>query len=203
MVNRPARFLFSGIFLIACMTADAQEFRKFRVGFGVSYLPSDKGAAAASLEVSYRLKDNILIGFRGENAMLPNSSVHSQSLNLQYYFTGNKNFRPFVGVGAGMFRPSMMSGGCGSPGTDHVLNTETKFGFYPRIGFDFHHFSMTLDWNIASSSKSMVGNGLSPTENGYDPPHAQYLSNNYVALKLGFFIGGGKRKARRTVATDY
>ena len=201
MMVHPNRVLFFAMLLMTFYSVTAQEYKKFRAGFGLSYLQQgiDWGAAA-SFEVSYRIKDNILVGYRGESAATPSNSntISSRSLNSQYYFAGYRSFRPFVGIGAGVFRPgNSMSGGCGGPNMDHTWNVETKFGVYPRIGFDLRHLSITLDWNIAGSSKSTMGNGLSPSEHGYDPPHTVYLKNNYLSLKIGFFIGGGKKKMKR------
>jgi len=54
------------------------------------------------------------------------------------------------------------------------LQAASKFGFAPRAGFELGHFRTALEYNIAGKTGS--------------------INNNYLSIKLGFFIGGGRNK---------
>jgi hypothetical protein len=95
-------------------------------------------------------------------------------LNGQYYFNNN-NFRPFVGLGFGMFNLASTSVSVDVGGGSNVsgeIAAATKFGFYPRVGFDAGHFQLSLDYNIV------------PETNG--------IKNSYIGIRFGGFFGGGR-----------
>ena len=182
------------------VAANAQEYKKFKVGLGAGYaVPSGKGAKGgvlAYLEPSYKLQDQIQLGLRlewaalvggfsedlGSSVTLKVSSTTSYTLNGQYYFNNN-GFRPFVGAGFGMYAIkgadlTVSSGDPDGSGT-FTMDDETKFGFYPRIGFDAGHFTLSLDYNIVSAT----------TSEGSDIK----MKNSYIGIRFGGFFGGGKR----------
>lgn len=188
------------LFLVAVMlfsSANAQEYRKFKAGLALGFANSTS-VRAASLEAAYRINDRMAIGYRHETASLQSNSVYSKSVYYQIYFSGfHKKFRPFVSLGAGQFTPSTdMNGGCGTPHADRNVGIEQKIGIFTRVGFDVGHFSFSIDSNLAERSKSMVESNLQPSDAAYHDPYVQYLSNTYVAVKLGFFFGGGKKKVK-------
>ena len=191
------KIIFLGVLFLLSLEIAAQDFKKFRVGFGISYLADHPGVdAGLSWEAGYRIKDNALIGFKAESAFASGNTINSKTVFFQHYFPSSNRFRPFAGVGAGIYRPTnSMIGGC-SPGPfqTHTTNEETKFGFYPRAGFDYRHFTMTLEWNIAGTSSAIVSNDAPPTDIEYIAPHTEYMRNNYLSLKMGFFLGGGRKK---------
>jgi hypothetical protein len=174
--------------------AFAQEFRKIRVeiGFGSAfnypgYNYPRTTALLAYFDPSYRLNNKIRIGFKMEVA-LGGIVIGSYGPNFQYYFF-NKAFRPFVGLGIGFYHPGLPSNGSTGTGP-YSTDEETSFGFYPRVGFDWRHITLTVDYNIAATSKAKIH------YNGMDPMNATngHLENNYLGLKLGVFIGGGRKK---------
>jgi hypothetical protein len=172
----------------------AQDYKKFRVGLGLGYAAASGngsgGGVIVTVEPSYRVQDNLSIGLRWEAAAITRgysedlasgstidvAAIGSFTLNGQYYF-GTGDFRPFGGLGLGLYSLAAVSGNSGTGAVDAAA-AESKFGFYPRIGFDFHHFSMSADYNIIPPTKDIYGAGE--------------FKNSYFGIRLGFFIGGGK-----------
>lgn len=188
------KLLFSAIVLFMSVgMACAQTYKPFLVGLGLGYAsPSGggDGAKAGALfyfEPAYRVSDQLAIGLKGEFAVIARASLTGESadasaqgswtLNGRYYFGASK-FRPFAGVGLGLFTVTTASvdltSGAGT-------SKDSKFGFYPRVGFDYGHFSMNLEYNIVPASKIEFG-GVSLGE----------VKNSYLGVRLGFFIGGGE-----------
>lgn len=174
-----------------------REFKPFKVGIGIGYAVPGAGDGAGGgflmyLEPAYRATDQVAVGLRLEGAFTARgvegvgnndiegdaSSVVSYSLNGQYYFNNN-NVRPFIGAGVGLF--SMAATEFNSAGNNNIeaedVGAETRFGFYPRLGVDAGHFNLTLDYNI-----------VPPT----DLPGGGEVKNNYLGIRAGFSIGGGK-----------
>ena len=187
--------------VLLSVAAHAQEYKKFKVGLGAGYaVPRGKGAKGgilAYLEPSYKLQDQIQLGLRlewaalvggfsedlGSSVSLKVSSTTSYTLNGQYYFNNN-GFRPFVGAGFGMYGikgadltvtsdPDEPNGGT------ITMADETKFGFYPRIGFDAGYFTLSLDYNIVGATKT-EGSDIK-------------MKNSYIGIRFGGFFGGGKK----------
>src|SRR5690606_27365452 len=171
------------LFLVAITAAgaSAQEFKTFRVGLGAGYaMPGGKGAKAGALfylEPGYRISDQLLANLRMEWAVIARGFADEQSaevdvaamgsytLNGQYYFNNN-NFRPFAGLGLGIYSLAAVSveASAGGGSVDAVA-AKSKFGFYPRVGFDAGHFQFSLDYNIV------------PETNG--------VKNSYLGIRLG------------------
>lgn len=168
--------------------AFAQEFNPFRVGLGLGYAsPSGKGAKAGILyyiEPGYRVSDQILANLRIEGAVIARGFAEEQSAELdvaalssytvngQYYFNNN-NFRPFAGLGLGIYSLAAVSIEANQSGGDISEAATSKLGFYPRVGFDAGHFQFSLDYNIV--------------------PETSGVKNSYLGVRLGGFIGGGRR----------
>lgn len=182
----------STILLLIVVTAAgaiAQEFKAFRVGTGLGYaMASGKGAKGGvlwALEPGYRINDQILANFRIEGAVIGRgyadetsasidvAALGSYSLNGQYYFNNN-SFRPFVGVGVGMFSLAAVSVTAGTGGgSSQAVAASNKIGFYPRLGFDAGHFTLNLDYNLV--------------------PETDGIKNSYIGIRFGGFFGGGKK----------
>lgn len=180
------------ILMLMAVAAVAQEYKPVRVGLGLGYAnPSGSGAKAGVLfylEPGYRVSDQILANLRiegavvargfadavGESVEVDVAAISSYTLNGQYYFSNN-NFRPFAGLGFGMYSLAgnsiSIDGGDGD--TEIELEAESKFGFYPRVGFDAGHFTLSLDYNII--------------------PESDGIKNNYLGIRIGGFIGGGRK----------
>jgi outer membrane protein W len=200
------------VFLMTAVIAavSAQEYKSFRVGLGLGYASpggeGSKGGVLFYLEPSYRVNDQLAVGLRMEGAVVGRVAVVANStggsaeaevsangsytVNGQYYFSNN-TFRPFAGLGLGIYslasaKVSGSSSGTGSGSSE--VSAGSKFGFYPRVGFDLGHFTMMVEYNIIPSTTANVvvtsGTGTTTAESE--------TKNSYLGIKFGFFIGGGK-----------
>lgn len=176
------------LIVVTAAGAIAQEYKAFRVGVGLGYaLASGKGAKGGvlfNIEPGYRVNDQILANLRIEGAVIGRgyadetsasvdvAALASYTLNGQYYFNNN-SFRPFVGAGFGMYSLASASVTAGTGGGSTAIAAATKFGFYPRIGFDAGHFMLSLDYNLV------------PETNG--------IKNSYIGIRFGGFFGGGRK----------
>jgi hypothetical protein len=189
-------FLLSSLLLLFAIAASAQEYKKFKVGVGAGYaIPGGNGAKGGvifSVEPSYRLTDQIALGFRWEAAAIVRgfsesvpstidldvAGISSYTLNGNYYFSNN-SFRPFVGAGFGMFSLAAVKYSESGSSSTEAVQAESKMGFYPRVGFDAGHFTLTLDYNIIPSSK-------------LEGSDAEF-KNSYIGIRVGGFFGGGRK----------
>lgn len=166
----------------------AQEttFKPFKVDLALGYaIPSGSGAKGGiiiAMEPKYALNDNIAVGLRLEGALMVRASIDASGeavegeakyngsylLTGDYYFT-TTTFRPFAGIGAGLYRIAAAS--FDEEDAEDIQRT-SKFGFAPRVGFEVGHFRTALEYNIAGKSGT--------------------INNNYLGIKMGFFIGGGR-----------
>jgi hypothetical protein len=171
------------------LAANAQDYKPFRVGIALGYaIPDGGGGILFDIEPSYRVSDQIAVGLRLESAAMARSidgvtgSVSgngSYTVNGQYYL-GDGNFRPYVGLGMGIFTIASVSISAAAG----EVAAGSKIGFYPRIGFDLGHFNVNLDYNIIGATAESItfdGNAIETD-----------IKNSYIGLRFGAFIGGGK-----------
>ncbi len=173
-----------------CVFAQAQSavFKPFKVDVAGGYaVPSGKGAKAGfvfALEPKYALNDHFTVGLRMEAAATARAYVDNSG-NLKsadvkasgsylatgdYYFNTNK-FRPFAGAGAGLFHLAAAS--INENGAEEFpVASSFRFGFMPRVGFEFGHFRAAVEYNAVGK--------------------VDKIKNNYLGIKAGFFIGGGR-----------
>jgi hypothetical protein len=184
--------------LLTAVVVNAQEFKKFNVGVGLGYAkPGGEGAGGGvlfAIEPAYRVNDAIQVGLRMEWAVVVRglsesvdsydasaAAIGSYTLNGKYYFS-NGNFRPFVGAGVGSFSLAAVSvSSNGSAGA----GSESKIGFYPRVGFDLKHFNVTIDYNIIGPTEFDATVGSTPTK--------METKNSYFGIRIGGFFGGGRK----------
>jgi hypothetical protein len=162
--------------------AGAMTYKAFKVDMDFGYaIPSagtgTKAGATFTIEPHYRLSDAFALGIRFEGAGLgyenqTGTTTHikvslltSYCLTGDYYFSKG-GFRVFAGGGAGLFTQKSESA---TTGEGAVVAGGTKFGVFPRIGFEAGHFRMSGAYDI-------LGNNAS-----------------YLAFTIGFFFGGGKK----------
>jgi outer membrane protein W len=108
------------------------------------------------------------------------AGIGSYSLNGQYYFMDG-SFRPYAGVGLGVFSLAAVSVSRDVNGNSNVGDAtaaQSKFGFYPRIGFDAGHFTLNIDYNVLPNSTGVGGS---------------QFKNSYLGIRIGGFFGGGKK----------
>jgi outer membrane protein X len=189
-------YILTFVLLVSSM-GYAQEFRKFKVGVALGYAGAtgygSSGGAIFTLEPAYRLQDNLSVGLRLESAVITRgysqnfsgsadinvAAIGSYSVNGQYYF-GSGAFRPFAGLGLGLFSMAAVDYNVtGSSGSIDAAAAESKFGFYPRVGFDYRHFTISADYNVISDTKDLYGTGS--------------FQNSYFGIRIGGFFGGGRK----------
>jgi hypothetical protein len=169
------------LLLITANLAYAQHYRKFRVAFDFgSPIAGTSSLGVFAYEPSYRINDNVLVGFRIEQMGIlstigsANKSLGSFAITSHYYL--NKNF--FIGGGLGLY----------SPTNANSKDEKNGVGFFPRVGFECGHFHTTMEWNITQHMRVYENNDAYP---GIET--SSYTNRNYLTLKAGFFIGGGKK----------
>lgn len=187
----------------------AQDYKAFRWGLGLGYAAPGgggdgaKGGVLLYTEPSYRINDQIAVGLRMEVAVMARVAVSgtstnstadaevkangSYTINGQYYF-GASSFRPFAGLGFGVFSLASATASANSSGTtsNGTVAGGTEIGFYPRVGFDVGHFTMNLEYNIIPKTDGIAADSQGNLSN-------VEIKNSYLGFKLGFFIGGGKK----------
>ena len=186
--------------LLGTLAVQAQEYKKFRVGTGLGYaIPGGKGAGGGiswTLEPGYRVSDQILAQLRIEGAAIIRGTVDetsasfdiagisSYTLNGQYYLMSG-GFRPYVGVGLGMFSIAAAKVDGGTSGGGVAETAGTKFGFYPSLGFDAGHFTLNLDYNFIPNTKAVIATGTTPVTTEF--------KNSYIGIRVGGYFGGGRK----------
>lgn len=179
------------------------EFNPFKVdiafGYAIPQGTGAKGGVLFALEPKYAVMDQLSVGLRLEAALTErgfqasdggsaSAKVAASSSYLvtgEYYFTQNK-FRPFVGAGVGIF--SLASASFDDNSNDGAVGTgsATKFGGMVRAGFEAGHFRLGLEYNL-------VGNSSETATDDFGNTATVTSKNSYMGIKLGFFIGGGRK----------
>ncbi len=182
-------------------SSSQSKFHKFKVDltFGYAIPPSNsttagdkiKAGATFVLEPHYRVADAIAIGLRIQGAALAYgntsgsgsgtsgnanvSAIYSYCPSIEFYLL-NGGFRPFIGGGAGIFNQGSISVSGSDQGTNNTgyVSLGSKFGFFPRAGFEIGHLRLSAEYDVLGNDAN--GN-----------------SSNYAAFNIGFFFGGGRR----------
>ncbi len=181
---------FSMILIALTVFANAQDltFKPFKFDIAMGYAhPGGGGGAKGGLlfafEPKYALNDNLTLGLRMEAAVMVRANVDANGEEVtgdakasasylataDYYFNTN-SFRPFAGVGTGLYRTATAD--LSTTTTEEDVHSANKFGFAPRVGFEYGHFRTAIEYNVAGKTGK--------------------INNNYLGVKLGFFIGGGR-----------
>jgi hypothetical protein len=163
--------------------AQSTTYKAFKVDVDLGYaIPSNgtgtKAGATFTIEPHYRITDDFALGLRFEGAALGYvdqasikakvSLLTSYCPTAEYYFMKG-GFRPFAGAGAGLFSQKAVAESKNLGDGSTVGASTTKFGFFPRIGFETGHFRMAATYDV-------LGN-----------------NSNYTSFSFGFFFGGGKK----------
>jgi outer membrane protein X len=204
------KLLFVSIAVLTISIVNAQstggQFNPFKVDIAVGgAIPSGsgaKGGVSFALEPKYAVMDQLSAGLRLEAALMARGFVASDGESASakiaaaasylatgdYYFSNN-TFRPFVGAGVGIFKLASASFDDsninGTPGT----GSATKFGGMVRAGFELMHFRLGIEYNLVGNSTESE----TYTESGQTYTSTISSKNSYLGIKLGFFIGGGRK----------
>lgn len=175
----------------------AQEYKKFRLGGGLGLngiYNSLPDGFSLYIEPSYRLSDRMAVGVRvetmGQSAGREKIGVMgSYTVNANYYFRQEAP-RFFGGLGMGVFTPNR--GPLAYCSCENEPTNETVFGFYPRIGWEFRHTVLQLEYNAVQSVSRTGYPSIPPNASSVPIPYT--VSTSYFTLKFGFLIGGGKKR---------
>lgn len=178
--------------------AAAQDFKPVKVNASIGYAkPLGAGAGGGvlvSIEPKYGLNDQIDVGLRIEGALMGRVvEVAGLATDTEIKFAGSyvltgtymlttTDFRPYVGVGAGLFS----TGGLSFSESSSNVGGEAarKLGAMGRAGFKYGHLNFGVEYNYVPSTKYTINfvNGTAA---------AAKANNSYLGVKLGFDIGGG------------
>jgi outer membrane protein W len=173
--------------LLVFQMVNAQEagdriFKKFKVdvslGYAVPQVSGSGGTNAGALfaiEPKYAVMDELAVGLRMEAAVMANIDMEGEKGSAKanasylatgdYYFSNNK-FRPFGGVGTGIFTYASIS----SEDEDiDNIPVDSKFGFMARGGFEYGHLRVGVEYNFVADKAG------------------------YLGIKIGAVIGGGRK----------
>ncbi len=201
------QFLSLCLALTVAVAAQAQTtFKPFKVNVSIgAAIPSGGGGVLFAIEPKYGINDQIDIGLRLESAVMARDLVvngNTSSGNAQgafsYVLTGNymfsdEGFRPFVGIGAGLFGIAgtafSATSGTGGTSTNGNINAASVFGGMGRVGFKTGHFVLGVEYNLIPNSNSVVYDSNGTNKIGT----SVQSQNSYTGIKVGFDIGGGRR----------
>jgi hypothetical protein len=160
----------------------------------------------AALEPKYNLTDQLAVGLRFEGTAIISEDVGvgAQSVSMgaravstflakaDYYLT-TSSVRPFVGLGAGLYRigsgsQSVDNTGSGSVSVVQRAESFQGFGFCPQLGVNFGGFRLAATYHVVTGGKQVV-----VTQTVGAAPQETSLSKNFYAFELGGTFGGNRR----------
>ncbi|MDR1198490.1 MAG: porin family protein [Prevotellaceae bacterium] len=180
------KFLFIAVlFCGVALSAQSQEFKPFRVdmglGYGLPFTDGLDGGVQFYVEPKYEIIPQIAVGLRWEGSLFAGSKDdegNSVDVKLSsaymvtgdYYLTNNK-FRPFVGLGLGIYSVGGVSVDDNTE-TDDVFEGKSNFGALLRAGFDISHFRFALSYTYGGKINDETF--------------------HFFGITVGFYLGGGK-----------
>ena len=196
---------------ILCVTfSQAQTFNPFKVDLAVgAAIPNGSGAKGGvllSLEPKYAVISRLSAGVRIEAAIMARGYVSSDGSTASadvsaaasyiatsdYYYT-NSFFRPFSGVGAGLYR--FASASIDNSGNNVGTIAGSKFGTMVRSGFEVGHFRLAVEYIIIGKNTQTY------TDVSSGNKYTVSSKNSYMGFKLGFFFGGGRISSDKSVTS--
>ena len=186
-MRKYACILIAGLIFSKITTAQVgQIYKPFKidVGLGPAGQPFDANGFLLYAEPSFTFADRYKPGLRFEYAILSMKDIGSSALTFDYYFLTTHRLRLFAGGGYSLYTTSS-NGGCDpGPSTTEIVRSTGKSGGLARLGFDWHHFHLSMEYNfVPSTYVTAIGN------DAQNSPTIVY-ENNYFALKLGVSIWG-------------
>jgi len=202
MKNFLAIFILSASISLSTKGQDAVRLNPFKADLSIGYaIPGGegtKGGIVLAVEPKYAVIPNLAVGLRMEGAIIAKFSGYDEDGNAMntkvkaagsylatgdYYFTNNYALRPFAGAGAGIFSLA----GIEVNSSSENISGGSKFGGMVRGGIEAGHFRIGVEYNIVPKT----------TFEGYDS-NGNYVtgltsSNNYIGIKIGACIGGGRK----------
>lgn len=189
--------LFIVALLLLFTNSYSQKKAGFRVGLDFGFVPANGGGGALfSIEPKYNIKDNMNVGLRlGAAAVIRdiNNSGATTTAKVaangsyvgtyDYYFNkSGKTFVPYIGAGAGYYTLANVEFNDSANSDNVALDAKGKMGGLVRGGFEWGKFRMGVEYNLIPDSDLQDINGVTTGT----------VSNSYVGIHLGFYLGGGK-----------
>ncbi|MFE3846837.1 hypothetical protein ACFX5D_02505 [Flavobacterium sp. LB3P45] len=175
----------------------SQKEGGFRVGLDFGFVPAQGGAGVLfSIEPKYNIKDNMNVGLRigaagivrdindsGTSTSATVSANSSYVATYDYYFNKlGKSFVPYIGGGAGFYTVGNVQFDDINSSNNVTLDATSNFGGLVRGGFEWGKFRMGVEYNLVPES----------TLHDMDGNNRGTVSNTYLGIHLGFYVGGGK-----------
>lgn len=191
------KIVLSIIVLLLYTSVYSQKQKGFRVGLDFGFVPASGGGGAMfSIEPKYNIKDNMNLGLRigaaavvrdidnsGATTTAKVAANGSYLVTYDYYFNkAGKTFVPYIGAGAGYYTLANVELNDTANSDNVVLDAKGKMGGLVRGGFEWGKFRMGVEYNLIPDSDLQDLNGGSVGK----------VSNSYVGIHLGFYLGGGK-----------
>ena len=158
-------FLLLSPFLASPLFAQDRILRYYKIDFNLGYAlstaPNQKYGLAFSVEPKYGFTDNLWLGLKVEGAAISFQTdpfigigIGSTLITGEYSLLLTNNFRPFLGFGLGpYFQKGIYKNSNDDPNNKFVTN----LGSAPRIGFEYRHFRLGLEYNIIQDSFDYYG----------------------------------------------
>jgi outer membrane protein X len=193
------KLFFAIAIMIVSLSLTAQDYKPFKVDLALGYaIPGGKGAKGGVLfavEPKYAVMDQLNLGLRMEAAVVARGyagtnieedmevdvkASGSYLLTGDYFFTSNRSFRPFGGIGAGIY--TIAGASISADDETAAVGSDSKFGGLVRTGFEAGHFRLGIEYNLVPKKKLTTdGAGYIESKNGY------------IGIKVGATIGGGRK----------
>ena len=173
------------LFTVVATGAFAQEKGKVRLGFDVgNYFGAN---------LLYNIQDNLNVGIRGGVALTTRESQTEKkvfsaaftnfSATGNYYFRFQNPSAAFVGGGLGFYNFDVFW----HDHREHVKNYKgNTFGGFLTTGIEIRKIRLALEYNLLPSSSALISNYND------DRQVEDKVKNNYFAITVGVFMGGGK-----------
>lgn len=214
-MTRLAALALASLVLAAAAPARAAEsYQPVRVdvtAFGAYSSSADIAAwgGGGAVEVKYNALDQLAVGLRFEGAGFVSQSVKvggdgsstsveqggrgvSAYLAKADWYLTTSSVRPFVGVGAGLYKigagSQSVNTGSGSATVVQTASSFEGFGIAPQLGVNFGGFRMAVLYHLIGG-----GDMVTVTQVVGQPEARVTLPKNYVAFELGGTIGGRRR----------
>jgi hypothetical protein len=186
--------------LILTISAIGQDLKPFKFDISLGYaIPGGSGAKGGVLfaaEPKFAVIPQLAVGVRMEVAVMARGVSGTESnysdvevkasasylATSDYYFSDNYSFRPFVGLGAGLY--SLAAATVDEYDDQYNGEAQVKFGGMVRGGFETRHFRLGIEYNLVPKT----------TYTDYYGTGGEVVTKNgYIGLKVGICIGGGPR----------
>jgi hypothetical protein len=190
------------LILLAAAPAYAEDVDPIHIDTGVlgTYTRSNgRGGAGAVFETKYMLDDDFAIGGRLEAAVMFGGSFGSTGdtqmevgavgalmAKGEWYF-GEGVFRPFVGLGAGVFDIASQSIATTSMTASVDQKAGRYFGIAPQLGLNLSRVRLAVTYDMILGADievhQTIGNAMQTTS----------YSQSYFGAELSFRFGGEPR----------